>query len=45
MREKQFYKTPKTEILEAAIEARLLDGSITASRSNYTMDAEDDWED
>lgn len=41
---KRFYEAPETERWEISLEEHFLDGSIQASRGNYTMDAEEDWE-
>ncbi len=44
MKQKMLYVAPETEQTRLQFEEHFLDGSITASRDNYTMDAEEDWE-
>ena len=44
MKKKQFYEAPETELINVLLENHFLEGSVMASRLDYTMDAGEDWE-
>lgn len=41
---KTIYESPSVKILEVRVEGKILDGSITATRRSYTVEAEEEWE-
>ena len=45
MKKKQLYESPETKLIQVIQTHRFLNGSITATRSNYIMDVDEEWED
>ena len=43
MKKKLIYEAPSTELMEIRFEEHFLEGSMNASRNDYTVDGEEDW--